>query len=106
MATIRLKIYVPETREVEIKLPEDFPVGETEVVIEVPGKDETPWEESPWTKEELDEMLNFKGQTLGEILDSGLVGSGADWDIGDSEEWVQQQRRKEEQERHARWMHS
>lgn len=38
-------------------------------------------------------MLNFKGKPLGAI-DPSLIGAGADWDIGDSAEWVREQRNK------------
>ena len=34
------------------------------------------------------------GRTLGEILDSGVVGGAKHWDIDDSEVWVQQKRRE------------
>lgn len=38
-------------------------------------------------------------RVIGDILASGLVGSGADWNVGDSETWVQEQRRKTWDER-------
>ncbi len=82
MVTIRVKVDVTEDREVTIKLPEDFPVGEAEITIEA----ET-------------EAVG----TLGSILASGLVGSGADWDIGDSEQYIQEQRRMTWEERRKSW---
>jgi hypothetical protein len=79
MTIIHLKIRIPENREVKIELPEDFPVGEAEVTIEVSAQEsELPWEERPWTQEELETLLTFEGKTLGEILDSGLIGIGAE----------------------------
>ena len=85
MVTLRVKVDVTENREVTIKLPDDFPVGEAEIIIAT----------------EVEEA-----GTLGSILASGLVGSGADWDIGDSEEWIQEQRRKTWEERRKLWMDS
>jgi hypothetical protein len=85
MVTLQIKVDVTEDREVKIKLPDDFPVGEAEVTIAV---------ESPGSV------------TLGDILASGLVGSGSDWDIGDSEEWIQEQRRKTWEERRNSWTDS
>jgi hypothetical protein len=95
MAIVRIKGILTETGEIKVDLPENWQPGEVEVLI--------PTEVSEWTDEELKQMLEFKGQTLGEILDSGLVGAGADWDIGDSAEWVEEQRRKRMEERRKRW---
>ena len=85
MVTLRVKVDVTNNREVTIKLPKDFPVGAAEVTIEADAETEG---------------------TLGSILASGLVGGGADWDIGDSEEYIQQQRRKTWEERRKSWMES
>ena len=85
MVTLQIKVDVTEDREVKIKLPDDFPVGKAEVTIAV---------ESPGSV------------SLGDILASGLVGSGLDWDIGDSEEWIQEQRRKTWEERRNSWTDS
>jgi hypothetical protein len=39
---------------------------------------------------------------LGDI-DPDLIGAGADWDIGDSADWVAEQRRKRLEESRKRW---
>jgi hypothetical protein len=112
MANVRIQVdgTITEDGKLEVTLPDEHPVGSVRVTIEPVREenaetptDEIPWEERPWTEEELRESLNFKGLTMGEILASGVVGSGADWDIGDSEEWVQEQRRKEEERRRSGW---
>ncbi len=102
MATIRLKGYITETGEIKVDLPKNHPVGEVNLTIEAPREDEKTEQET----DSDDDVLQFKGQTLGEILESGLVGAWSDWDIGDSEEWVQEQRRKRREERQARWTDS
>lgn len=98
MTTLHLKILIPENRELKIELPEDFPLGEAQVTIEVPAV-EVPWDERPWTEEEIKEFLSFTPSTLGEILDAGLVGAGAeDMEyIRDSAEWVEEMRQKEDE---------
>jgi hypothetical protein len=95
MATIRIKGILTPEGEIKVDLPENWQPGEVEILI--------PQLEAEWTDEQLKEMFEFKGQTLGEILDSGLVGAGADWDIGDSAEWVDEQRRKRMKESRKHW---
>jgi hypothetical protein len=94
MATVRIKGILTAEGEIKVELPENWQPGEVELVI--------PTEETVWTDEELKEMLNFKGLTLGEIP-ADLIGAGADWDISDSAEWVEEQRCKRMEERRKRW---
>ncbi len=91
--TITVKGYIKDG-QLQVDLPETLPDGEVEVTIAISEQNQ---EGQP---------SEFKGLTLGEILESGLVGSGADWDIGDSEEWVREQRRKRRERRQARWTDS
>lgn len=86
---MRVKGYIRDGK-LYADLPDDVPDGDVEVLLPMFADD------SPLTDTELHDLLTFKGQTLGEILESGLVGAGADWELGDREEWVQAQRR-------ARW---
>lgn len=79
-----------ENGELQLDLPEYVVDGEVEVRIAL--------------KEQENQVE--AGKTLGELLESGLVGSGADWEIGDSEEWVQQQRQKRREERRKQWTDS
>ena len=97
--------YLNDKGEIEIDLPENWQPGEIQVLV--PVKDDTPesdWENQPWTEEELKEMLTFRPSTMGEILKSGLVGSGADLEIEDSAEYVEKLRRNEEEQRRKQWM--
>ncbi|MDQ7026752.1 MAG: hypothetical protein Q9P01_10985 [Anaerolineae bacterium] len=96
VAIIRLKGILTKEGEIKVDLPDNWQPGEIEILL--------PANEMERIDEGLDIALEFQGQTLGEILDSGLVGSGADWEIGDSAEWVAEQRRKRREERLKRWM--
>ena len=107
MAAIKLKVTIPESREVKIELPDTFPIGEAEITVEAARtEEEIPWEDRPWTQEELDEALHFTPSTMGEILESGLVGSGADLEIEDSATYVEHLRHSEEAQRRKRWTDS
>ncbi len=65
-------------------LPDNVTDGEVRLEVPVEGVD------TPISPEELAEYLDFKGLTAGEILQSGLVGSGADWvDAGDFENMME-----------------
>lgn len=100
MVTIHLTGRITETGELEIKLPEGLPAGEVQVTVELPAEvkpDELPWEERPWTEEEIQEMMHFEPKTVAEIVQSGVLGAWADLGITDSETWVEEVRRKEQE---------
>lgn len=104
MDTIIIDARLTKEGKIEIELPKGWQEGNIRVEITLEKEQQDiPWEEQPWTNEELDAALQFKGQTLGEILESGLIGTGADWDIGDSAEWVAEQRRKRVEESEKLW---
>lgn len=93
MDTIIITGKLTKDGKIEIELPEGWQPGDIRVELPV---------EPTWTDEEIEEMLNFEGRPLGEI-DPDLIGAGADWDIGDSAEWVAEQRRKRLEESQKRW---
>jgi hypothetical protein len=101
MVTIRLNAILKPNGQLDYELPAELPEDDFELVLDVKHAAETSEEDDDDISPE--EMLNFKGLTAGEILASGLVGQGADWDIGDSAEWVEKQREKRRQERLNRW---
>lgn len=88
--------------KLEVELPPDLVDGEAVVTVVIPAA--VP--QDTLTDEEWREALNFQGATLGEVLASELIGTGADWDIGDSAEWVEQQRGKQAEEARKKWMDS
>jgi hypothetical protein len=84
--------------ELKVDLPDNVQDGEVEVTIPVSDTGELPWEERPWAEDELADMLNFEGKSLGEIE----TGGWEDLEITDSVSFVEDLRRKEE-ERHSKW---
>jgi hypothetical protein len=67
MVTLRVKVEVTEDREVTIKLPDDFPVGEAKLVIAVESdyEESMPVDEPPLTDEEIDGLLKRKPAMTG-----------------------------------------
>jgi hypothetical protein len=91
MVAYKIKVNVTESRKVEIILPDEFPLGEADVMVTQQAF--------------IGEKLEFNPSTLGEILDDGLVGLGSDLEIEDSVRFVDEIRRKE-QERRGVWTDS
>ena len=90
MSTIQIKGILTEDGKIEIDLPDGWQPGEVSIEINI---------KPTFTDAELDELMQFHPGALGEI-DAALLGAGADWDIGDSAEWVEEQRSK----RRKKWM--
>lgn len=74
--------------KLEIEIPDDLREGEYSVLVEV------------------NQPVDTDSKTVESLLSSGLVGAGSDWDIGDSEQWVQEKRRKRREAREQRWTNS
>jgi hypothetical protein len=88
--------------KLEVELPPDLVDGEAVVTVMITATAPA----DTLSDEEWREAFNFQGGTLGEILASELVGVGADWDIGDSAEWVDHRRRTQAEEAIKKWMDS
>jgi hypothetical protein len=106
---VTVKGYIKDG-QLNVALPENVADGEVEVQVPVILADalvpaDIPWEERPWTEEELIELFDAHPTALGEMLESGLIGAGAnDWvQVDDSADFVQRLRR-DEQTRRRRWM--
>lgn len=87
MATLRLKGFITEDRQLKVDLPDDVPMGEVEIIIEV---------DEPISDEELKELMTFKpatGAEIAEMLESE-DGWWEDLGITDGVDWVNEQRRK------------
>lgn len=97
MTTLHLTGRITEKGELEVKLPEGLPPVEVKVTVEVPVQpEELPWEERPWTEEEIQEMLKPRPRLTGAEIVKLLEEEGG-WEhmgITDSAEWVEAQRRK------------
>lgn len=50
-------------------------------------------DETPWTDEEIAEMMKIEPLSGAEIVAAGLTGGWADMGIADSAEWVNEQKR-------------
>ncbi len=76
------------------ELPENVVDGDAEITLLVTN-DET----------ESNEPIHFRGLTAGEILESGVIGGWKDRNIPDSIEYLEELRRKEEEQRNL-WTRS
>ncbi len=104
MDTIKLKGFITDNGELKVDLPPDLPSGEVEVTIQpveqpVAEQEELPWEERPWTEEEIREMLKPNPKTGAEIVALGHTGGWEHYGIKDSVEWIEEQRRKRREQR-------
>lgn len=99
---IRVKGRIKDGK-IEAELPENVLDGEVELVVQTanagPEIANTEWENLPWTEAELDDLLKPNLMTLGELLESGLLGGWKDRPIADSQEFIEQQRRAEAEKR-------
>jgi CxxC motif-containing protein len=95
---------INEAGELEVKLPEGVRPGEVKVQIRVAQKEaeEIPWEERPWTQEEIQALfVSQPVKTGAEIVQ--LLEQTSDWwkqqEIDDPVQWLEAQRRAEEEKR-------
>lgn len=107
MATLELLGHINEQGDLEIGQPLGLRAG-TKVKITITEladtPDQIPWEEQPWTHEELDELMKHDPKTGAEIVEmirSGELDTSA-WtamNITDPVVWLEEVRRKEQEER-------
>ncbi len=107
MATIELWGRINEAGKLEVDLPDGLPPTEVRVRIDVPADklQEIPWEQRPWTEEELREAITFHPAKSGaEIIE--ILNRNSGWwsqqGITDPVHWLDELRRKEEEE-HRKW---
>ncbi|MBI1281923.1 MAG: hypothetical protein GC179_27610 [Anaerolineaceae bacterium] len=93
MLTLRLKGQVTSDGQLVVDLPKTVPVGDVEVTIEIPNADEQ------FTPEEIQELLTFKPASGADVVAEGLVGGWEDKGITDPLAWVEEQRRKQREQR-------
>jgi hypothetical protein len=106
MTTLHLMGRITENGELEVKLPEGLPPVEVKIDMTLPVQpEELPWEERPWTEEEIQEMLKSGTPLTGAEIVKLLEEEGG-WEhmgITDGAEWVEELRRKEQERRNTRW---
>lgn len=97
MTLVRVKGKLTESGQIELELPENWQAGD--IIIEIPVQ------QTQIARSEFGtvDISHFAGKTLGEI-DKNLIGAGADWEIGDSADWVDEQRKKRTEEQRSKWM--
>jgi hypothetical protein len=91
---------ITEDGRLEVTLPPDAIAEPVRVTIESvappAAESATVDDNTPLTAEEvaefMDMLLNPKPATMGEILNSGLIGALANWDRGDPAEWIHKSR--------------
>lgn len=64
------------------------------VIIRLRAQQAPPEDNSPWTDEELTQLMTIEPLSGAEIIEQGLAGGWADLDITEGAEWVEEQRRK------------
>jgi len=106
MTVIELWGRISEAGKLEVDLPSGLPPGEVKVMIEVPIENQEasklPWEERPWTEEEIRELLTFRPAESGAEIVAMLTETDGWWkdlNITDSVAWVQELRRKSRERR-------
>lgn len=98
MTLIHLMGKINDKGQLELELPEGLPSCEVEVTLNIPVvPDDIPWEERPWTDEELEALLKTDPKTGAEIAEWLMAEGFTGWeDIGmTGEEWVEEQRCKQ-----------
>ena len=104
MTLIQLEGKINDQGQLELDLPEGLPTGAVHVTLEIAAApDNAPWEERPWTDEELDALLKTEPKKGAEIAEWLMKEGNTGWEqIGmTGEEWVEEQRRK--QRERSKW---
>src|SRR5258708_1282602 len=100
MTTIELNGHINRAGKLEVDLPDGLPEGDVKVTIEVPAgvdaDDEIPWEQRPWTEQEIQNALTFHpAQSAAEII-AALDDTSGWWEqqgLTDSVAWLEELRR-------------
>ncbi|MEO8395750.1 MAG: hypothetical protein ABI700_22335 [Chloroflexota bacterium] len=106
MATIHLTGRITDEGELVFEAPTNLPAGEVEITIQI-GEHQfreqgsTTDDEQDFTDEEIKELLTFTPKSGKEVVELGLTGGWKDMGITDPVAWVEEQRRKEEEDK--RW---
>jgi hypothetical protein len=99
---LRIKGQIKNGRLQSIDLPENVGDGEVEIVLTIAEKPRpengNEWKSQPWTEAELEEFLKPNPLTMGELLESGLIGGWKDRGIADSLEFIERLRLEDEKQ--------
>jgi hypothetical protein len=107
MTTFELQGRITDKGDLEIQLPNGLPAGNVTVRIDVPDASQNEDDERPYSKEELQALLEPHPKTGAEIaakIRSGELSTSA-WvamNITDPVAWLEEQRRKQYEDRQRR----
>ncbi len=96
MVAVRVRVNVGEDGKVLLQLPNDFPRGEQELVIEQIPADKVDIDERPLTEKEVEALLKPEPKSGAEIA-AWILEHGGGWEdkgIDDPVAWLEEQRRK------------
>ena len=93
MFTLHLKGQVTLDGQLVFELPEKLPPGDVDITIEIQNADEQ------FTSAEIKELLTFTPTSGADVVAAGLVGGWEDKGITDPVAWVEEQRRKQREQR-------
>lgn len=93
MLTLHLKGQVTPEGQLLVELPEKLPPGDVDVTINIPDADEQ------FTPDEIQDLLTFTPTSGADVVAAGLVGGWEDKNITDPVAWVEEQRRKQREQR-------
>ena len=93
MLTLHLKGQVTADGQLLVDLPQPIPDGDVNITIEIPNADET------FTEAELSDLMTFTPKSGADVVAAGLVGGWEDKGIDDPVAWVEEQRRKQREQR-------
>ncbi|MBC8171444.1 MAG: hypothetical protein H7X77_07215 [Anaerolineae bacterium] len=106
MDTIQVRGYINHEGKLEVEIPAGLPEGEVKVQIELTqaNTDELPWELRPWTKEELDELLQPRPAKTGAEIAERVQKTSGWWEqqgITDPVAWLEELRQREQENRNS-----
>ncbi|MDZ4767075.1 MAG: hypothetical protein SGI73_21250 [Chloroflexota bacterium] len=101
----RLHAEITEDRQLKVDLPDRLPAGEVEIMLISMAHDPEALDEPiapTWTQEAVRALMTPNIQTGAEIV-AWLESETTGWEaVGDGEQWVEEQRKKQEAERRER----
>jgi hypothetical protein len=96
MLTIRLTGQVTPEGKLVFEVPENLPPGDVQITIEIPDAETT--DKADFTEHELRDLLTFTPKPGAEVVAAGLIGGWEHKGITNPVQWVEEQRRKQQQQ--------
>lgn len=93
MLTLHIKGQVTADGQLVFELPDNLPPGDVDITIDIPDVDEQ------FTPSEVRDLLTFIPTSGADVVAAGLVGGWEHKNITDPVVWVDEQRRKQREQR-------